>query len=310
MAQPKIIFMGTPPLAATILQALCEKGYNPVAVITQPAKAQGRGHKVMPSAVEQYARTQDLNVMEVGDVNAPMTVDALKSYHPDLILVAAFGQILRIPILNMAKIACLNVHGSLLPKYRGAAPIQRAIMDGETITGITIQKMAMKLDTGDILLQKKTRILPEETSGELMQRMSSLGAEALVEAVQLIESGKYSFVPQDESQATYAKKLDKSESDLDWSKTATQLYNAIRGLQPWPVAQTKIGTENLRIFKAEVLSKKLAPAQTDSDSKTYLHVGTGDGALGLLEVQLENRKRLPIAEFLRGLHEPLPKTLG
>ena len=310
----KYLFMGSPPLAATILEALCEKLHPPEAMVTQIAKAAGRGQKDLPTAVELYAKAQELNLISAIDVNSPQTVEALRVFEPDLILVAAFGQILKKDILEMPKISCLNVHASLLPKYRGAAPIQRAIWNGDTKTGITIQKMARKLDTGDILLQREMDIKPEETSGELMARLATLGGECLVDAVRLIESGKHSFTPQDDSQATLAPKITREEAMLDWNRKASELFDDIRAFQPWPVAETNIGGARLKVFKAQVgdsVSGRTA-GEIITDGKTFLSIVCGDGrVLALTEIQPENRKKLNVREFLNSYRGSFPyKTVG
>jgi methionyl-tRNA formyltransferase len=308
----KYIFMGTPPFAATILEELCNSLYPPVAVVTQISKAVGRGHKVQPSAVEAYAKTQDLNVMETLDVNAAHTLDVLKTFHPDLIVVVAFGQILKDEILTLPKLYCLNVHGSLLPKYRGAAPVQRAIWDGETRTGVTVQKMAKKLDTGDILVQGPMEIEPSDTSETLMNRMAHMGGKCLLDAFHLIEKGKAQFTPQDESQATYAKKIAKEDAKLDWNRTAPQLERQIRALQPWPIAEATLSGDEasalrIKLFDAEVVSNNGTPGSIASDGKSFLHIQCGGGtALSLTGIQPENRKRIDVKSFLNSFRGRFP----
>ncbi|NBX91701.1 MAG: methionyl-tRNA formyltransferase [Proteobacteria bacterium] len=303
----KYIYMGTPAIAARILEKLCENEYPPALVVTQVAKPKGRGQKTMPSEVERYARTQDLSVIEAFDINSPGTADVLKTFHPDLILVVAFGQILKETVLTIPKSGCLNVHASLLPKYRGAAPVQRAIMAGERETGISIQKIVKKLDAGDILVQKKVAISPDETAGDLLNRLAEVGADALLEALKLVESRKAQFTPQVEEDASYAKKLEKSDANLDWSLPAWVLQNYVRGLQPWPVAQFPWNGEMIRIFKAKVVpgTPGSQVGVIRSDRKTFVEVQCGDGhALSLIEIQQEGRKRLKIEEFLMGYRWP------
>ncbi len=305
----KIIYMGTPPFAATILEKLCDELYPPVAVVSQVAKATGRGHKVIPSAVEDLGRRLGLNVITSLNVNASPTLDVLRTFEPDIILVAAFGQILKEEILSLPKLGCFNVHGSLLPKYRGAAPVQRAIWDGETFTGITIQKVVRKLDAGDIVLKKEIAIEPEETAGQLMDRLAHLGGEALVESVRLIEAGKAHLTPQDESQVTYAKKIEKEDARINFELPAHQVYNQIRALQPWPVAETKLGNTRVKIFGARVSPLKDAgkPGDIFTDHKSHLTIQCGQQtALALTEIQPENRKRLKIQEFLQAFRGNFP----
>jgi len=307
----KYVFMGSPALAVTILQTVCEKYGPPCAVVTQAAKEGGRGQKLLPTAVATFAKEKNFPLLETDNINTPEALSALKTHAPDVLLVAAFGQILRQDVLTLPTIAALNVHASLLPKYRGAAPFQRAIWNHETHTGITIQKMARKLDAGDILLQKTLEILPRETSGELLDRLATLGAKASVEALRLLESGKFQFVPQDESQATVAPKIDKSEAVMDWTQPAQRLFDQIRALQPWPVAETSLEGTGLRVFKAEVVtpSKALGPGEILTDHKTFLQVGTGDKlSLSLTEIQLANKKRLAIRDFLSAFRGNFPHT--
>ncbi len=308
----RYLFMGSPAIAATILETLCNDLYPPVAVVTQTAKAQGRGNKVIATEVDTFAKSRDLKVFTTDNINAPEMIDVLRTFQPDLILVAAFGQIFREEILKLPKKYCLNVHASLLPAYRGAAPFQWAIMNGETKTGITIQKMAKKLDAGDILLQKVTPIGPDETSSELLLRLAHLGGECLVEAVHLIESGKETFQAQDESKATFAPKIDKTHAVIDWKKGAASIHNQVRALQPWPSAETILGKDRLKVFKTSVvdLNANATPGQILTDSKTYLAVQCGDHrALSLTEIQLENRKRLEINQFLMAYRGSFPHTI-
>lgn len=303
----KYIYMGTPGIAARILEKLCDHEYAPSLVVTQVARPKGRGHKVTPSEVEQYARTQDLNVIEALNVNDPGTLDVLKTFKPDLIVVVAFGQILKEGLLNLPKYGCINLHASLLPKYRGAAPVQRAIAEGEKETGVTLQRIVKKLDAGDVFLQKKTPILSTDTSEELLRRLAEEGGDLLIEGLKQIEQGKFECYPQDESQATYAKKLEKSESELDWKLPAEKLSNLVRAFQPWPVAQMHLDKESLRIYRVEIVpgQKGASPGTIRTDRRTYLEIQCGDSkALSLKEIQQEGRKRMEIGEFLRGYRWP------
>jgi len=303
----KYIYMGTPGIAARVLEKLCDQEYPPVAVVTQMAKPRGRGHQVTPSEVEQYARTQELNVLETLDINAPAMVDILKTFHPDLILVVAFGQILKESVLSVPKYGCFNLHASLLPHYRGAAPVQRAIQAGETETGVTLQKIVRKLDAGDVFLQKKVLVEPSENSAQLLARLAEVGGDLVLEGLKKMEKGEMSLVPQNESLATYAAKIEKSEADIDWTQPAAYIFNTIRAFQPWPVAQTALNGECLRIFGAEVVPGRpgAAPGKWHSDRKTFIEIQCGDNqAIRLREVQQEGRKRLPIEDFLKGYRWP------
>jgi len=304
----RYVFMGTPEFASVILERVAEKIGPPVHVVTQPARSKGRGQKVIPTAVQALCETRGWAFDATDNVNSEEMLARLQQTKPDLILVAAFGQILKKGILEMPARYCLNVHGSLLPHYRGAAPVQRAILNGDVETGITIQRMARKLDTGDILVQKKAPILRGETSQMLLDKLSGVGADALLEAVQLISAGKEQFIPQDESQASHAAKLDKKEAKIDWNRSAKEIERQIYGLQPWPNAETVLGKDRLQIFKAEAIDEKSAkpPGEVITDHKSHLKVCCGQGVLALTEIQLENRKRLAIVDFLRGYRGNFP----
>jgi methionyl-tRNA formyltransferase len=305
----KYLFMGSPTLAATILETLCDHLYPPEVVVTQVPKVAGRGQKVSCTEVETYARSQELTVLTTADINAEPTVSALRVFEPDLILVAAFGQIFREPILRLPKLFCLNVHASLLPAYRGAAPIQWAIWNGDTRTGVTLQKMTRKLDAGDILLHKDCSIGPTETTEDLLLKLARIGGEASVDALQRIESGNYTFTPQDPSKATLAPKIEKTHAPLNWNEPALRCHRQIRALQPWPVAETTLGGDRLKVFKATVVPGQPGqmPGSVLSDSKSFLAVQCGDEqALSLTEIQLENRKRLSIREFLAAYRGSFP----
>lgn len=304
----KYVFAGSTALSVTILDTLCHHLYPPSLVVTHPPRPAGRGKSLSSSCVEQYSRTKGFPFTTVENINSPSVLRTLMSLNPDLILVAAFGQIFKKEVLVLPALHCLNVHASLLPKYRGAAPIQWAIWNGEKSTGITIQKMGLQLDAGDILLQKKIDIGPEETSAELLERLALLGGEALVEAVRIMEGGTAKFTPQNSKCVSYAPKIERSHAKIDWSKDATFIYNQVRSLQPWPVAETLLGGGRLKIFKASVeeSSEPAKPGQIFTDSKSFVRVKCGVGALSLLEVQMENRKRMAIAEFLKAYRGKFP----
>jgi methionyl-tRNA formyltransferase len=305
----KYLFMGSPQLAATILETLCDHLHPPEAVVTQVPKIAGRGQKISSTEVEFYAKSQELTVLTTADINAEPTVAALRVFEPDVILVAAFGQIFREPILQLPKICCLNVHASLLPAYRGAAPIQWALWNNEVRTGVTLQKMSRKLDAGDILMQKECAIESTDTTSDLLLRLAKLGGEAAVEALQKIESGDFSFTPQDHAKATLAPKIEKTHALLDWKAPALRCFNQIRALQPWPVAETRLGPDRLKVFKAQIVPGLTGgiPGAVKTDARSFLNVQCGDGlALSLTEIQLENRKRLGIREFLAAYRGSFP----
>lgn len=301
--------MGTPAFAATILQHLIFEGLQPVGIVCQPARAVGRGLKTELSEVEKLAVAADLPLLATADINTPEAHATLQSWQPDLFLVAAFGQILKKSTLAIPKLFSLNVHGSLLPKYRGAAPIQRAVLDGQARSGITIQKMALKMDTGDILLQKPTPIGENETATQLFQRLALLGAEALAESVRSIQAGQYTFTPQEEAEATYAPKLRKDEALVDWNRPAEAIARQVRGLQPWPIAETKLGGVRMKIFAAEAVmaTGESEPGSISTDHKTRLVVTCGHStALSLTQIQLENRKKLETRDFLMAYQGKFP----
>ncbi len=307
----RTIFMGTPGFAATVLDALVRAGFPPVAVVCQPARATGRGLRLTASETEQMAHRHGLPVIPAENVNAPETLTQIQALHPDLFLVAAFGQLLKKATLAVPKMYSLNVHGSLLPKYRGAAPIQRAVLDGQPVTGITIQRIVLKMDAGDILLQKPTTIGERETAAQLFDRLAVLGGEALVESLIQIQSGKVTFTPQLESEATHAPKIAKEESIIDWTHPAERILRQIRGLQPWPIAESKLGGVRLKIFAAELAaplgSGQSIPGRLSSDGKTRLIAACGHGtAVSLTQIQLENRKKLEIREFLMAYRGKFP----
>lgn len=304
----KIVFMGSPDLAATVLEHVVGAGYRPSLVISQPAREAGRGRKPTPTAAADRAAALGLSVFETASVNTPEAIAILQNAAPDVILVAAFGQILKQVVLDLPKQGCLNVHASLLPKYRGAAPVQYAIWNGDAETGVTVQRMVKQLDAGDILVTKKTPIGPTETSGDLLVRLAALGGKAAVEALRLIEKGQAKYTPQDPAKVTLAPKLDKAMAEVDWTQPAARIVNQIRALQPWPVAETLWGTTRLKIFRAEpgLAPRALAPGELATDGK-QLWVGCGTKeALSLTEVQLENRKRLGAGQFLQAFQGVLP----
>ena len=301
----KIVYMGTPDFAVAPLAALVENGYEVEAVITQPDKPKGRGKTMMPTPVKEEALKHEIPVLQPVKVRDPEFVEKLKCLAPDIIVVAAFGQIIPKSILDMPKFGCINIHASLLPKYRGAAPIQQAVIDGEKESGVTIMQMGTGLDTGDMILKKETPIGENETYGELHDRLKEIGAEALVETIGLIEQGKAPREKQDDSLSSYAPMLDKKIAKLDFNKPAQQLHNLIRGLSPWPVAHTTVGGKLLKVHRAVLSSGKGEPGAV-IDNKKFI-VACKEGALELLEVQMEGGKRMKGEDFLRGRK---PERLG
>ena len=301
----KIVYMGTPDFAVPPLAALVKAGYEVTAVVTQPDKPKGRGKTLMPTPVKEEAMKYDIPVYQPLKVRDPEFVEILENIAPDIIVVAAFGQIIPKKILDMPKYGCINIHASLLPKYRGAAPIQWAVINGDKVSGVTTMRMDEGLDTGDMILKKETPIGENETYGELHDRLKEIGAEALVETIGLIEQGKAPREKQDDSLSSYAPMLDKKIAKLDFNKPAQQLHNLIRGLSPWPVAHTTVGGKLLKVHRAVLSSGKGEPGAV-IDNKKFI-VACKEGALELLEVQMEGGKRMKGEDFLRGRK---PERLG
>ncbi|MFH1873752.1 MAG: methionyl-tRNA formyltransferase [Pseudomonadota bacterium] len=297
----KIVFMGSPAFALPCIRALKERKHDILAVFTQPDKPAGRGLKLQACPVATFARESDLELFQPKTLRSPEIQNKLKKLNPDLIVVVAYGKYLPAEVLQLPKYGCINVHASLLPKYRGAAPINWAIINGEAETGITTMLLNEEMDAGDMLLKRKTNIEPEETAQDIHDRLAKIGAELLLETVLLIEQQKLQPVFQNHTQASLAPKLKKQDGVIDWQKGAVQLKNQIRGTLPWPVSFTHYQGKTLRIFKAEAVhdnpeEQPGTVVRTDDE----LGVATGFGTLYLLEVQLEGKRRMRIEEFLKG----------
>ena len=298
----KVIFMGTPDFAVYSLKALLTK-HEVVAVVTQPDKPKGRGKKLQPTPVKELAMEHGIEVLQPVKVREAEVIEKLRSYGADLIAVTAFGQILPEDILNLPKYGCINVHGSLLPKYRGAAPMQRAIIDGETVTGITTMFMAKGMDTGDMLLKREVEILPTDNFEDLYYKMANAGAELLLETIDGLEAGTITRVPQDESQATYAPMIYKETGHIDWSKPGRQIIDLMRGMYPGHGAYAVLEDEPLKLFWAEQQAGEYSDAaygELVEVSKTDFAVKCGDGALRIKEVQARGGKKMPTDAYLRG----------
>lgn len=299
----KIVFMGTPDFAVPSLEVLAKSSHTVTGVFCQPDKPVGRKQIITPPAVKVCAQAHGLPVYQPQTLRNDTAVQLIKDLNPDLIVVAAYGKILPPQILSVPRYGCLNLHGSLLPKYRGAAPIQRAVMNGDAQTGITMMKMDEGMDTGDILRVISTPIGAEETAGEVFDRLSVLGAEHLLETITLLEQGKLIPQKQDKSQATYAPMLQKEEGHLDWNFDAQTVFDRIRGLNPWPVAYALLGEKKLKIFKARKADDIPGKPGQLSVKNNRLLVCCGSGtALSLEEIQPEGSKRMSAAQFLCGNH--------
>lgn len=297
----KVVYMGTPDFAVGPLEAMIQAGHELVAVVTQPDKPKGRGKEMAASPVKECALKHGIPVLTPVKIKTPEAVEELLQYPADIFVVAAFGQILSEEILQMPKYGCINIHASLLPKYRGAAPIQWSIIDGETETGITIMQMDRGLDTGDILFQRKVPIMSEDTGESLFDKLAQTGSELITEALAKIEEGDVHPVRQDDSKSTYAKMLTKAVGKIDWSRSAVEIERLIRGLNSWPSAYTQYHGKQLKIWKAAVVpAMEGAPGTIAKVTKDQVIVCTGDGALALEEIQLEGKKRMSVKEFLLG----------
>lgn len=297
--------MGTPDFAAAALEAIVEAGHEVVAVVTQPDKAKGRSDKLLPPPVKEVAQKHKIPVLQPERIKRPEAVEQLRAYPADIFVVAAFGQILSKEILEMPRFGCVNIHASLLPKYRGAAPIQWAILDGEKQTGITIMQMGIGLDDGDILLQSRIPILDTDTGDSLFDKLMKEGARLIVEALPRIEAGELTPVAQDESLATHVGKIEKSMGKLDFGRSAVELDRQIRALNSWPSCFCRYHGKQLKIWEAQPLTDNkegAEPGQIVAMAKDSFVVQTGEGQLSVTSVQLEGKKRMAVKEFLLGIH--------
>ena len=298
----RVIFMGTPDFAVPSLEALLTK-HEVVLVVTQPDKPKGRGKTMVPTPVKACALEHGIPVLQPEKVKEPEFVEQLRSYEPDLIAVTAFGQILSEPILEMPKYGCINVHGSLLPKYRGAAPMQWSIIDGEKVTGITTMYMAKGLDSGDMLLKAEVEITDEDTFATIHDKMAVTGANLLLDTLDQLEAGTLERIPQDHDAATYAPMITKETGHIDWSKNRQDIINLIRGLNPVPAAYTIYEEEVLKIFGAVISDVQVdgaANGEIVAVVKKGFVVKCGDGCLLITEVQARGGKRIMTDAYLRG----------
>jgi methionyl-tRNA formyltransferase len=309
----KYVFMGSPSIARSVLKYLLDHGASPELVVTQAAKPAGRGNKLMKTDVAQFATEKGIPLLETENINSPEVVQKIRAVQADIFLVVAFGQILKEEVLGLPKMACLNVHASLLPRWRGAAPVQRALLAGDKVTGIAIQKMARKLDTGDILAFREIQISESDTSISLWEKMATEAGPLCVGAFTLLQSGKARFQPQDEAQATYAQKLEKSEGLIHWTESCQMIHRRFRAFQPWPGVWFDLCGVSVRILDCAI-GEKAAGLQTagtvTTDSKSSLSVVCGDGRLlNLFAVQPEGKRPLQIKDFLAGYRQKLPSKL-
>ncbi|WP_027363629.1 methionyl-tRNA formyltransferase [Desulfotruncus alcoholivorax] len=300
----KVVFMGTPDFAVPTLKEIINAGHEVAAVVTQPDRPGGRGKKIKMAPVKLAAGELGLQVFQPDKVRDPGFVQELRRLNPELIVVAAFGRILPGEILNLPRYGCINVHASLLPAYRGAAPIHRAVINGERETGVTIMLMDAGLDTGDMLLQEKITIGPEDTVGVVHDRLAVLGGRLLVKAMELIQTGRAKPVPQDDSKSSYAAMLKREDEIICWAEDAVVIKNRVRGLNPWPGARTELEGKVLKIWRVSLAGD--APVQgkpgqvLEASAGRGILVRAGNAVLSLDELQLQGRKSMRAADFLRG----------
>ena len=299
----RLVFMGTPDFASASLEALLRSNDSVVGIVTQPDRPKGRGHTLTPSPVKLLAQRAQVPLLQPLKMKDPEFLHALAGWKPDLIVVSAFGRILPPAILSLPPHGCINVHGSLLPKYRGAGPIQWAIMNGEKETGITTMLMDVGMDTGAMLLQEAIPIMPDDTAGTLSPRLAELGGRLLAETIVRLKAGTLVPQPQDSSRATLAPLLKKEDGAIDWTLPAIVLANRVRGLSPWPGAYTTVaGSDSWRIWRALALPGPVTttPGVIVAITREAIHVATGDGVLAVMELQPANNRRMAVSQYLAG----------
>lgn len=298
----KIIFMGTPDFAVGALESIVKAGHDVCLVVTQEDKPKGRGKEIQFTPVKEAALKHGIEVFQPHKIKSEEAVEILRKYDADVFVVAAYGQILSQEILDMPKYGCINIHASLLPKYRGAAPIQWAIIDGESVTGVTTMMMEKGLDTGDMLEKVEVSIDADETGGSLHDKLMEAGGSLILSTLEKIEKGTVTRETQDDSLSCYAKMLYKKLGEIDFSSSAVKIERLIRGLNPWPSAYTFYNGKTLKIWKAEVIEKEYdgVPGQIVDKTKKSVIVKTGEGALAITELQLEGKKRMTAEAFLCG----------
>lgn len=307
----RILFMGTPDFAVPCLEKLYNEGHEIIGAVSQPDKPKGRGHKLVPTPLKACAENLNIPVFQPETLKDNAFLPVLEELNPEIIVVVAYGKILPEYILNFPKYGCINVHGSLLPKYRGAAPIQWAVINGEKETGVTTMYMGKGLDTGDMLLKATTPIGEYETSGELFDRLSLIGADLIAETLVKLEKGEVSRQVQNEDEATYAPIITKETGFIDWSKTAREIINLIRGCNPWPVASTTYKGEILKIYSAEMGDPTSSPAGTILGIKNKcLEVACGDKSILIKEIQFFGGKRMTVESYINGHEIDLKEILG
>lgn len=308
----RVMFMGTPDFSVYSLKLLVEEGYNVTSVVTQPDKKKGRGHKMAHPPVFDYAFENGIEIFQPENLKKENFEEILINQNPDIIVVAAYGKILPEYVLNYPKYGCINVHASLLPKYRGAAPIQRCIIDGEDKTGVTIMYMEKGLDTGDMILKKEVEITREDNYESLHDKLANIGTIALKEALKLIENGNFTREKQNDELSNYAPMIDKETAKIDWSKSAEDIFNLVRGLYPYPKAYTTYDAKLFKICKAEVTDKKSNSkfGEITNVYKDSFEVECGDFNLKVTKIQTEGKKEMEVSDYLKGNIIEKGKILG
>ena len=296
----RVVFMGTPDIAATCLKKIIEDGMDVVAVYTQPDRPKGRGMKMVFSAVKEVAISHNLPVFQPEHFREEETVEQLRALQPDVLAVVAYGRILPQRVLDIPKLGCINIHASLLPQYRGSAPYQWAVLDGLAETGVSAQYMAAQMDAGDVIGVAKTPIGENETAGQLLDRLTVLGADLLRDTLHQVENGTAVATKQDEAAVTYAPMLDKSMCPIDFTKSARQIHNQVRGLHPWPVATMELKGQRFKVHETRVLDRSGKPGEILELNKQGLVIACGEGAIEIRQLQAEGGKRMAAPDYFRG----------
>ena len=298
----RVVFMGTPDIAATCLNKIIEKGFDIVGVYTQPDRPKNRGMKLAFSPVKEVAIAHNIPVYQPENFREEETVQQLRELKPDVVAVVAYGRILPQKVLDIPARGCINIHASLLPAYRGSAPYQWAVLDGLTETGVTAMYLCREMDAGDMIDTARTPIGENETAGELLDRLAVLGADLLDKTLRAIENGTVRSVPQDHSKATYAPMLDKSMCPIDFSKTAQQVHNHVRGMNPWPVATMELAGKRFKVYETAVIhgNSNAIPGMVLGLTKTGLRIACGEGAIEIRTLQAEGGKRMAAPDYFRG----------
>ena len=304
LASPRIIMLGTKDFALPTFEYLCETGHGVVALVTQPDRPQGRKQILIPSRIKEVALARGIRVEQPDDVNDPAALEMIRSLDADLLVTAAYGQILSAALLSIPNLGGINLHGSILPAYRGAAPVARAIQQGATETGVTVIRMTPRIDAGGMMAFASTPIGPDETAGEIEARLAQIGAPLVASAIAELAAGTAKILPQDRSKVTRAPKLGKDDGLIDWTRPASEIHNLVRAMQPWPMASTHWlkpdGPSRLIVHETRLTEASGEPGRVLESTGGCLVVAAGSGAVSLVKVQLEGKKAMAAAEFLRG----------